>query len=104
MKQYFILDNDTPQNVRLFIEVWQRKKGYTISPVLSYGHLVELQMAVSNNLHYEESDPRFFNNILINNESVIGWEGQEPIDIVAYEVIQNIKRLIVVHANQKAME
>jgi len=67
------------------ISAWKHNKGYT-SPLLTLGQCIEFMVAISYNLHFDNSDGRFFNKILINNESVIAWEGDELIDILWFEI------------------
>lgn len=70
---------------------WLKLKNYH---ELNLGTCIELLADVSHNLHTEDSDGRFFNNILINDESVFGWDGIEPITIIWYEIVKNIKKLL----------
>jgi hypothetical protein len=91
MKQVVILSSDLPQTIKDFILLWKQTKGYSNPDSLDVGEVIELLIATSHNLRHEESDGRFFNNILMNEESLIAWEGEELIDILFYEVIQNIR-------------
>lgn len=92
MKQSVSLPHDTPPYIQEFILVWKKRKGYQENPSLSLGEAIELIIATSNNLHNEDSDGRFFNHSLQNNESLIAWDGEELIDTLLYEVIENIKK------------
>jgi len=92
MKQLVILPYDTPHLVTRFIAQWKQIKGYPSPQTLTIGEIIELLIATSSHLHHEESDGRFFNNIMINNESVISWDGDELIDILLYEAIESIKK------------
>ncbi len=95
MKQKIILtDQEQPAYVSKFINLWKTKKKYPLDEEVNVGQVIELLIATSYNLHKDNSDSRFFNNILVNAESVIAWDGEELIDMLFYEVIQNIKRLI----------
>lgn len=70
---------------------WLKKKQYR---ELNLGVCIELLADISYNLHSDDSDGRFFDNILINHESVVGWDGQELINIIWFEICQNIKNLL----------
>jgi len=76
-----------------FAETWKKRKGYT-TETLSLGECIELMVAVSYNLHHDWSDGRFFNHILTNELSIIAWDGEEPIDVLWYEIIIAMKRRI----------
>ncbi len=82
---------EVPQNVAEFISIWKRRKKYSPEPSLTLGECIELLIATTYNFHKEESDGRFFNNALTNNESSILWDGEELIDILFYELIETIK-------------
>lgn len=86
----FITDN----SIRDFIMAWKFNKGYGDTHTLTVGECMELLIAITPNLHVEYSDGRFFNKSLINSESSIQWEGEELIDILFYEIEQNIKARI----------
>lgn len=76
-----------------FIDVWKQRKGYT-DEFLSLGEVIELLMATTYTFYKEDSAGQFFNNLLTHDESAIGWDGDELIDILFYEVCQNIKKRI----------
>lgn len=87
MKQYIELTtSNTPAPVKEFIHIWKYKKKYPQDSKLSIGECIELLIATTFNLRYENSDGRFFNKILSNSESVIAWEGEELIDILFFDV------------------
>ncbi len=83
--------NQQPKYIQEYIFLWKEKKHYLCDSKLNIGECIELLIATAYNLHFDNSDGRFFNKILINNESVIAWEGEELIDIIYYELIENIK-------------
>ncbi len=94
---------NTPQSVQLFIQIWQKRNSYTITPYLSYGQIIEMQMAVSGNLRHEinlvdeYASTGFFDNVHANPESLQAWAGKEPIEIAFYETCQSIRRLLSRH-------
>lgn len=96
MKQ--IIDNETweqtPSLVKAFIVHWKQKKYPSESPFLTLGQCIELLFYVSRNYRQEDSDGRFFNHVISNNESSIAWEGETLIDILYYECVQVIKQRI----------
>lgn len=93
MKQFINLSNEPmTEYERLFIMLWKKNKKYEDYRVLSLGECLELIIATTYNLHHEESDTRFFNHILTNDESLIAWEGTELIDILFFEALQGIKK------------
>jgi hypothetical protein len=73
---------------RQLILIWKKRKHYTEEPTLSLGEVIEYLIGISYTFHHDFGDGRFFNNILINNESVIAWDGEpdELIDVLFYEV------------------
>ena len=82
MKQYIDFSTDpVPDNIYSFIMTWKDKKSYSSEPTLSIGEAIELLVALSYGFHMEYSDGRFFNKILVNDESTIAWDGEELIDI-----------------------
>lgn len=94
MKQVINLDEEElTAKERAFILMWKKRKYKNETPTLTVGEVIELLIGVTHNLHFEESDGRFFNNLLMNNESSIGWEGLggELIDILFYELRQALK-------------
>jgi hypothetical protein len=94
MKQTINLDEEELiTRERAFILLWKKRRYHNEVPILTIGEVIELLIGVTHNLHFEESDGRFFNNILLNNESSIGWEGMggELIDILFYELRQALK-------------
>lgn len=97
MRQSVLLTdwNETTPAIRDFIEVWKKRKGYT-TQTLNIGEAIEYIIGYSRNLKIEYSDGRFFNNILINGESTIAWDGRELIDSLFYEVEQITKHLLSV--------
>lgn len=100
MKQLIDLNEfEPPEYVIEFILNWKKKKHYSESFNLTLGETIELLMAVTYTFYRDDSDGRFFNNSLQNNESAIEWdgnkqEGYELIDILYYEAIQLIKKRI----------
>lgn len=94
MKQKMIRedwDMLTPRGKEYVID-WLKRKGYR---ELTLGIIIELLIDISPNLHKEDSDGRFFNNILMNEESVVGWDGKEIFDIVWFEDVYWIKQKII---------
>ena len=77
---------------RLFLAMWKLKKGYPPTKEFSFGEVIELSLALTNDLSHEDSDGRTFNNILKYDEVILGWEGQEPLDITFYELNQKLRR------------
>jgi hypothetical protein len=92
MKQAIDLTTADPRIVT-FITHWKQKKGYSSPDQLLLGEVIELLIATTRNLHHEDGDGRFFNHLLTNNESSVGWDGQELIDILYYEVQEALKKL-----------
>ncbi len=81
-------------HVITFIDTWKKRKKYDEAQTLTIGQCMELMIGVSYNLHFEESDGRFFNKILTNAESLVGWDGEELIDILFYELVTTIQKRI----------
>lgn len=91
MKQVLNLKEvETPTYVSHFVSVWKRNKGYGEELTVNVGQCIELLIAVSYNFSKENSTGRFFNNALINEESFLGWDGDELIDILFFEVMKNL--------------
>ena len=84
------LSNERP-SVRLCFLLWKQYKGYE-SLFCTIGFYLELIDAFSTNHKMEMSDGRFFNHLLLNDESSIGYDGEELIDILHYEVVQILKK------------
>ena len=83
--------NETPPLTKQFIEIWKQRKNHD-NQLLTLGQVIELLLATSFTFYKEDSDPRFFNNLLTNEESLVAWDGNELIDILYYECCQNIKK------------
>lgn len=84
------LINERP-SVRLCFLLWKKYKGYDDSfPHL--GHLWEMIDVFSTNHKREWSDGRFFGHLIQNKESSMAWEGNEPLDILYYELVTIIKK------------
>lgn len=94
MKQDLAIPTDTPEAVKNFIMIWKSRK-YDDIPSLTIGQLLELLLATSNSFHTNYSDGRFFNNILVQNEAIVAWDGDELIDTLWYEVVENIQTILV---------
>lgn len=79
---------------------WLSYRGYR---QLNLGTCLELLKDVSYYLHQEESDGRFFNNIMMNHESVFGWDGDaaEPIATIWWDICDRLKDLL---ANGKTLK
>lgn len=85
--------NDTPSNVQGFITNWKIRKGYPQeSPLPTLGQCLELLLAVSYTYYHDYSDGRFFNNILVLDEAILAWDGDELIDTLYYEIVRILKR------------
>lgn len=87
--------NDIPPYVKDFIVTWKRRKRYT-DETLTLGQCWELLTGISRNLHMEFNvnwaDKRFFNYVLANEDSMLAWEGIEPIESIWYEIVKILKR------------
>jgi hypothetical protein len=95
MRQVITLNQwaETPPRVQAFIISWKKRKGYAHeSPLLTLGQAIELSIAFGYRFHQDFSDGRFFNNILINEECVIAWDGDELLDTLYYAIVQDIKK------------
>ena len=90
MKQEIILAQNTVSS--LFIKAYKACKKYPNANVLLLGEAIEILAAVSTNLHKEYSDGRFFNWVLMNTESSIAWDGEQLLDILFFEIEENVKR------------
>lgn len=85
--------DEAPDFVRSFVTAWKQRKGYT-TETLTLGECIELMIGVSYNLRKDDSDGRFFNYILTNELSIVAWDGEEPIDVLWYEIIIAMKRRV----------
>lgn len=94
MKQVINFTADTPSNVKYFIKEWKRIQNYPQTDYLTIGECLEILIGTTYNLRKEDSSGQFFNHLLTNAESIVGWDGQELIDILFYEVIGAIKKRI----------
>lgn len=74
-----------------FIETWLIQKKYLPVDYLTLGQVIELDVATSFTFYQEDSDGRFFNYSLQNEESVISWDGEELIDILFHQCCLNIR-------------
>jgi hypothetical protein len=77
-----------------YINLWREKKKYPKRDFLSVGDVIELLLATTYTLEQEGSDTRFFNFCLHNEESVISWDGEDPVYIWVYQIQKNIKKII----------
>lgn len=94
LQEISLSDIDTPLPVYRFILLWKKRKHYSQTPTLTLGEVVELLIGTSYTFHKDFSDGRFFNNILIGQESVLAWDGDELIHTLYYELVQVIKKRI----------
>lgn len=102
MKQSIDFTHETlTENEISLIRIWKKRKYNNTENTLTLGEVIELLIAYSFNLHKEESDTRFFANILINADSLIGWEGEnlELIDVLFYELSQTLRKHLIYNPN-----
>lgn len=93
MKQFVTFtEHDLTLNEKEFLFIWKKRKYNDENPYLTIGECLELLVALTSNLKFDMSDGRFFNNMLINTESIVGWEGKELIDILFYELKLALRR------------
>src|ERR1035437_823665 len=92
MKQIISYKVDTPASVQHFITTWKRLKHYPQTDYLTVGECIELLISTTRNMHKDDSVGRFFNNMLDNGESIIGYDGKELLDILKYQVVQAIQK------------
>jgi hypothetical protein len=88
-KVFLVQEEFSPYQLR-FIELWREKKKYSTREYLSVGDILELLIATTHTLEKDGSDGRFFNNLLHNEESIIGWDGEDLTDILLYQLKKNI--------------
>ncbi len=87
--------NELPVLNQLFLAEWKLRKGYTPSKECDFGQLVELALALTNDLRFETpSEHTTFNNSLQYDEILIAWEGGEPISILFFELNKKLRRRI----------
>lgn len=105
MKQKILRSDFDSQPVynQLFLAWWREEKGYIDTAEWSFGEVVELALALTQDLHFEDSDGRVFNNLLNYNEIHIGWDGEDPLDVLWYELNQKLKRRIMQYAATKVV-
>lgn len=87
------LINERP-SVRLVFLLWKRYKGYCDTCWPSIETYMDMLDAFSTNHKKEMSDGRFFNNLFLNAESSIGYDGDSLKAILHYEVCDIIKKLL----------
>lgn len=88
--------NELPVLNRLFLALWMERKGYGARKEITYGELLELGFALSNDFKYETSPERaFFNNLLEYETFHTGFDGSEPIEALSYEVNKKLRQRIV---------
>lgn len=92
MKQSINFKEKIPESISKFILIWKSNKGYDSDDNLTIGQTIELLVATTYNLHKDHSDGRFYDKLLLNEESSIGWQGEELIDILFYEAAKNIEK------------
>lgn len=97
MKQY--IDHSEieslPLSNQLFLALWKTEKKYPRITEWSFGEILELALSLTPDLRFETPSERtIFNNSLQYEEMLVGWDGEEPIDILWYEVNQKLKRRI----------
>jgi len=95
--------DELPVYNKLFLARWKEKKGYTLTKEFEFGQLAELALALTNDLNFEDSDGRVFNNILKYEEFLLAFEGKQPISILWHEVNTKLRRRINMYvvANSK---
>lgn len=91
-----------PPDVLKFIEIWQKETSRPVTQLLCLCDVLDLLMTFSTRKHKDWSDGRTFNNILINEESILGWDGEDKLYIFWYELVLVLKRLIVVESLKRA--
>jgi hypothetical protein len=83
---------------QLFWALWLSEKGYKAEKELSIGQVLELSLALTNDLKFETPAERTtFNNALHYDEIFLGWDGNQPLDILFYEVNRKLDRRIMNH-------
>lgn len=78
--------------IRLIFLLWQRYKGYCGNCFPSIETYLDMLDAFSSNHKREMSDGRFWNNLYLNNESSIGFDGDSLKAILHYEVCDILKK------------
>jgi hypothetical protein len=96
VKRYNSLNEwlDYPENVRTFIHIWQKNKGYRISPILSIGDWYELCLDVTNKHHLDDILDGVRDHLIREENFTLGYDGEEFLDVLAYDTVANIKRRI----------
>ena len=92
MKQTQDIRINANKLVQITIFKWLKAKNYPLNPNLPLGYYIELLCDFTQNHHLEEIASGVFNHLVTNEESIIGWQGEQLIDILEYEVIQAIKK------------
>lgn len=87
------LINERP-SVRLVFLLWQKYKKHCDSCWPSIETYLAMLDAFSTNHKKEWSDGRFFNNLFLNAESSIGYDGDSLKAILHYETVDVIKKLL----------
>lgn len=78
---------------QLFLALWKQRKGY--EGELRLDQLIELACALTPDFHTDTPNDRStFNNGLHYSEMFYGWDGDEPIEILWFELNQKLRRRI----------
>lgn len=98
MKQFIDLDNEEmSKKERDFIVLWKERKYSDPSSTLSVGECWELLIALKGQ-HHETSvideliGGSYFNNVLLTEDLVLAYEGEELVDILFYNVRKELRR------------
>lgn len=85
------LINERP-TVRLIFLLWQKYKGYCSNCFPTLESYLDMLDVFSTNHKKEWSDGRTFNNLFLNNESSVGYDGDSLKAILHYEVCDILKK------------
>ena len=83
---------ELPESHRRFITLWKGRKRYA-NDLISLEQCIELLIGYSRSLHYDDILHGVKDNVLDKEEIVIGWDGEEMIDILWFYVKDTLKRI-----------
>lgn len=87
------LINEKP-TIRLIFFLWKKYKGYCDDCFPSFEVYLDMIDSFSTNHKKDMSDGRFFNNIFLNSESSIAYDGENLRYILHYEVCDILKKCL----------
>jgi hypothetical protein len=93
MKQFITASqwNELPFKGKIYTNHWKIQKGYR-NHYLELGQCLELAAEISHRLYKDEILHGTFNYVLDMEEYFLAYDGDEPIEIMWFKIVETIKK------------